>query len=227
MISFAAQYVRRGRNRTKIEIVIGCIIRLITLGCAATQTCRRNEKEPMWQSCCRLEIFPSVSAETQKRSVYNPCQRNVCPCNPPVSVITRLWNGYCAFLLLWMSKTWAAAAEYNSEIGPWWMCLFRGARSWERWAVWCHCLKHTSLNMGPQSREESTDGRPLLRSPDSSDLIMQLYKWRHRADGNDVCVGHRVGQERCPHPGGLFHRQNINVSYYILVLPFIIMDFIQ
>lgn len=119
-----------------------------------------------------------------------------------------------------MSKTWAAAAaEYNTEIGPWWMCLFRGARSWERWAVWCHCLKHTSLNMGPQSREESTDGRPLLRSPDSSDLIMQLYKWRHRADGNDVCVGHRVGQERCLHPGEWFHRQNINVSYYILVLP--------
>lgn len=172
--------------------------------------------------------FPvCLCGDAKKRSVYNPCQRNVCPCNPPVSVITRLWNGDCAFLLLWMSKTWAAAAEYNSEIGPWWMCLFRGARSWERWAVWCHCLKHTSLNMGPQSREESTDGRPLLRSPDSSDLIMQLYKWRHRADGNDVCVGHRVGQERCPHPGGLFHRQSINASYYTLVLPFIIMDYIQ
>lgn len=118
-----------------------------------------------------------------------------CGCQRPAqqqhqSTIQRLGCGGCAY-----SEVPVAERDELSNAIAW---------SIHHW-IWGHI------------REESTDGGPLLRSPGSSDRIMQLYNWRYRTDGNDVRVGHWVGQERSLHLQKFFHRQNIKVSLVLLI----------
>lgn len=58
---------RKKGNGTKIETVIGCIIRLIALGCTAIQTCGRNEKKKRDNNPVAALRFSYLSLQKHKK----------------------------------------------------------------------------------------------------------------------------------------------------------------
>lgn len=141
-----------------------------------------------------LRLSSSVSAEKQKGQFTIAANRWFPPHththNPLLSLITWLWNGYCAFLCGCQRPE---PQQHQSTFER----LVRGGCAYSEVsvakrdelsnAIACS-IHHWIWGHGP----ESTDGGPLLRSPGSSDLIMHLYKlWRHRSDRDKARLGHQ------------------------------------